>query len=340
MRIVVTGSKGFIMGYVIEELLHQGHTVVGIDNLSKYGPVDKSYDGHENYTFFEHDAKDVEFLSDKLMDADHFIHGAAMIGGISYFHKFAYDLIAENERLMAAGFDAAIRAHRDGQLKKITVMSSSMIHESTTSWPSKEGDEYIIPPPLSTYGFQKLATHYFAKGAWEQYQLPYTIVVPFNCIGTGEMRAKTDIEIESGNVKLAMSHVVPDLVQKIIKGQNPVHILGGGNQIRHYTYGGDLARGIVMTLDNPNATNESFNLAVEKGHSVLELLDAIWKKLKPNEELKGVVHDEAFAYDVQKRVPDVSKAKKLLNFEATTTLEESLDEIVPWIVEMMEKGKI
>ena len=68
---------------------------------------------------------------------------------------------------------------------------------------------------------------------------------PFNCVGVGEMRAHGEVEVLSGNVKLAMSHVVPDLVQKVVKGQDPLHILGDGNQVRHYTYGGDLARGIV-----------------------------------------------------------------------------------------------
>ncbi len=68
---------------------------------------------------------------------------------------------------------------------------------------------------------------------------------PFNCVGVGEGRALGDAEVLSGNVKLAMSHVVPDLVQKIVKGQDPLHILGAGDQVRHYTYGGDLARGIV-----------------------------------------------------------------------------------------------
>ena len=68
---------------------------------------------------------------------------------------------------------------------------------------------------------------------------------PFNCVGIGEGRALGDVEVLSGNVKLAMSHVVPDLVQKVVKGQDPLHILGDGNQVRHYTYGGDLARGIV-----------------------------------------------------------------------------------------------
>ena len=128
-----------------------------------------------------------------------------------------------------------------------------MVFESTEHWPSKEGDERKIPPPLSSYGFQKLAVEYFAKAAWDQYQLPYTIVRPFNCVGIGEGRALGDVEVDSGNVKLAMSHVVPDLVQKIVKGQDPLHILGEGNQVRHYTYGGDLAKGIVECMEQEAA---------------------------------------------------------------------------------------
>ena len=95
------------------------------------------------------------------------------------------------------------------------------------------------PPPRSTYGFQKLATEYFAQGAHEQYRLPYTIVRPFNCIGIGERRARCDPVVMSGNIRLCLSHVVPDLVQKTLKGQDPLHILGDGCQVRHYTYGGD-----------------------------------------------------------------------------------------------------
>ena len=58
-----------------------------------------------------------------------------------------------------------------------------------------------------------------------------------------------------------MSHVVPDLVQKVFKGQDPLHILGTGEQVRHYTYGGDLARGIVTAMEHPDARNEDFNLS-------------------------------------------------------------------------------
>ena len=339
MKICVTGAKGFIAGYLIDELLREGWEVVGVDNLSKYGPIEKSYDQHPRYRFIEGDAKDLNLMKGVVAECDHLLAGAAMIGGISYFHEFAFDLLAENERITASTFDAAIHAHGMGRLKKITVLSSSMVFESTNRFPTAEGEQLRCPPPLSTYGFQKLACEYFAKGAWEQYKLPYTIVRPFNCVGTGEKSAKTDRQILSGNIKLAMSHVVPDLVQKILKGQDPLHILGAGNQIRHYTYGGDLARGIRMCIESEAAVNEDFNLSTEESTTVLALAEMIWKRLRPGKAFR-YVSDEPFRYDVQKRVPEVSKAKRELGFEASTSLDKALEEIIPWIREQIELGGI
>ncbi len=189
MKILVTGSAGFIAGYLIEELHGTGHDVVGLDNLSKYGPVERGFDKNPKYAGVTGDAKDAGLLAKLLADCDHFIAGAAIIGGITLFHEKAYDLIAENERITAAAFDAAIRAHKKAKLKKITVISSSMVYESTKVYPTPEGEQRNCPPPQSTYGFQKLATEYFAQGAHEQYGLPYTIGRPFNCIGVGEKRA-------------------------------------------------------------------------------------------------------------------------------------------------------
>jgi nucleoside-diphosphate-sugar epimerase len=259
-KVFITGSSGFIGGYVVEELLRRDYEVIGLDNFSKYGRVSKSYDSHPNYTLVEGDARDVDLMTELAMDVDHLVAGAAMIGGISYFHEYAYDLLATNERIMASTCDAAIKAHRQGKLQKVTYLSSSMVFESAESWPSYEGQQLEIPPPLSSYGFQKLAVEYYAKAAHEQYQLPYTIVRPFNCVGVGEGRALGEATVLSGNVELAMSHVVPDLVQKVLKGQDPLHILGEGNQIRHYTYGGDLAKGIVTAMEHPDALNEDFKI--------------------------------------------------------------------------------
>lgn len=339
MKILVTGAAGFIAGYLIEELLAKGHKVVGIDNYSKYGKVEKSYDSHPKYRFVEGDVKDTPLMKNLMEECDQVVAGAAMIGGISYFHEFAYDLLAENERITASTFDAAVWAFTRRHLKKINVMSSSMVFESATVFPTPEGEQLKCPPPLSTYGFQKLSCEYFAKGAFEQYKLPYTIIRPFNCVGTGEKRALCDREILSGNVKLAMSHVVPDLVQKILKGQDPLHILGDGNQIRHYTYGGDLAEGIRRCIESDKAVNEDFNLSTPVSTTVLELAEIIWKKLNPDKPFR-YTSDKPFRYDVQKRVPEVEKAKRVLGYEAKTSLSVALDEIIPWIKNQLQVGGI
>lgn len=339
MKILVTGSAGFIAGYLVDELLKHGHQVVGIDNYSKYGHIEKSYDNHPNYKFVEGDVKDVKLMKELIEDCDQLVAIAAMIGGITYFHEYAYDLFAENERITASTFDAALWAFKEKHLKKINVLSSSMVYECVSKYPSIEGDQLNCPPPLSTYGFQKLSCEYFAKGAWEQYKLPYTIIRPFNCVGTGEQRAKNEKEILSGNVKLAMSHVVPDLVQKIYKGQDPLHILGSGEQIRHYTYGGDLAEGIRLCIESDKAINEDFNLSTPVSTTVKELATVIWKKINGDKPI-SFINDKPYEYDVQKRVPSVQKAKDLLGFEAKTDLSSTLDEVIPWIQKQIDLGNI
>jgi UDP-glucose 4-epimerase len=340
MNILVTGSAGFIGGYLVAELLQQGHQVTGLDNFSKYGEVEKSYDADSRYKLVRGDAKDVSLLKELLRECDHFVAGAAMIGGISYFHEFAYDLLAENERIAAAAFDAAIHAHQHFRLQKITVLSSSMVFESTGEFPTPEGAELRSPPPRSTYGFQKLATEFFARGAWEQYRLPFTIARPFNCVGIGERRALRDRDINSGNVKLAMSHVVPDLVQKVLKGQDPLHILGSGQQVRHYTYGGDLAVGIRRCIEHPAALNQDFNLSTSVRTTVLQLAELIWRKVHGDTKPFRYVSDAPYEYDVQERSPKTDKAAAVLGFRAHTSLGDVLDEVIPWIAEQIEVGQI
>jgi UDP-glucose 4-epimerase len=339
-QVLVTGAAGFIGGYLVQELLTRGHTVIGLDNHSKYGPVTHSYDHHPHYRFVEGDAQDTQLLTDLAIDCDHLVAGAAMIGGIAYFHTYAYDLLATNERIIAATCDAAITAHRTGRLQKVTYLSSSMVYESTDHWPSTEGDQLHIPPPASSYGFQKLAVEYFAHAAHAQHGLPYTILRPFNCVGIGEARALGETEILSGNVKLAMSHVVPDLVQKTLKGQDPLHILGDGHQIRHYTYGGDLATGIATAIEHPAALNQDFNLSTTTSTTVLELAQLIWTKIHgPNRPFRHT-SDQPFTHDVAKRIPNTTKATTTLGFQATTTLDTMLNEVIPWIQQAITNGRL
>ena len=273
-----------------------------------------------------------DIILDNFGEVDHIIAVAAMIGGIAYFHKYAYDLLSTNERIMASTFDLAISLFKNHKLKKITVLSSSMVFEKTNTYPTPECEIENCPPPMSTYGFQKLACEYFCKGAYEQYGLPYTIIRPFNAVGIGEEESISEHEVTSGNIKMMMSHVLPDLINKIIKGQDPLHILGTGEQVRCYTNGKDIAVGIRKSLENNKSINQDFNISTHIPTSVLELAQVVWKRLKPEKKF-SYISEDAYEYDVQKRIPDTSKAKEMLDFEAKITLEESVDEVINWMIQ-------
>ena len=341
MKVLVTGSAGFIGGYLVQELLDQGHDVVGIDNFSKYGPVEKGYRDHALPV--RRGGRERRRPADAICSQAAITSwlGAAKIGGIAYFHEYAYDLIAENERLVAAACDAAKAVFPRGTLQKVTLLSSSMVYENATVFPTPEGHQRSCPPPSSTYGFQKLACEYFVQGLDEQYGVPYTICRPFNCVGVGERRALGDQrhsqrQPEAGDEPRRARSRAEDAAS----GQDPLHILGTGRQLRCYTYGGDLARGIVLAMTRPEALNEDFNLSTPVTTTVLELAELIWRMIHGESKPFRYVSDEPYRHDVQQRTPDVRKAQRLLGFEARTSLREMLDEVVPWVRQEIAAGRI
>lgn len=337
-KVLVSGGQGFVGSYLCQELLEHGYSVISVDNFSKYGVVSRPQDKHPNFKLYEMDArdlnnrfkKDAEFKND-IQSCDYIVACAALIGGISFFHAFAFDLIAENEEILAATFRLAINLHQNHQLEKIIVLSSSMVYESTSVHPTPEGEQLKCPPPLSTYGFQKLSSEYFCKGAWEQYKLPYSIVRPFNCVGIGEEEALGAEQFSVGNTKMMLSHVLPDLIERALKlsPNDDFEIFGSGEQQRCYTAGSDLARGIRLVIESEKARNNDYNLSFPNATSVADLAQMVWKKIHGTTAI--LKHLEPFAYDVQMRLPDTTKAKEELGFEAIIPVEQSVEEVLKWI---------
>ena len=138
-----------------------------------------------------------------------------------------------------------------------------------------------------------------------------------------------------------MSHVVPDLVQKILKGQDPLHILGDGNQIRHYTYGGDLATRHRHRDGAPGRAQRRLQpLDRRVDHRAGAGRGDLAARSRVPTCRSATCPTTPFEYDVQRRVPATDKAEKVLGFEATTSLDEMLDEVIPWIENAIDEGKI
>ena len=130
--------------------------MIGIDNFSKYGVVKRSHDNNPSFRLIEQDCSKDSFKTnfingeEKELEIDYIIAGAAMIGGISYFHKYAYDMIAKNEKIIANTFDVALNRFKKNQLKRIIVLSSSMVFENAKKWHTPEGKQLECPPPFYT----------------------------------------------------------------------------------------------------------------------------------------------------------------------------------------------
>ena len=258
-------------------------------------------------------------------DCDQVVAAAAMIGGISYFHEFAYDLLAENERILASTFDAAIAAHRDGHLERIVVMSARRWSTSRRrSSRRPEGAQLTSPPPISTYGFQKLASEYFAKGAWEQYELPYTIVRPFNCVG----HRRAPGAARHGH------HVRQREARPVARRPGPRRSRCSRARTRSTSSATGRRSATTRTAatsptasgsrwSRPDASTRTSTSRPPQSTTVLELAECdLAQGPRRRTAPFRYVSDPPFEHDVQLRVPDVRKAREVLGFEATTTLDD------------------
>jgi len=314
-NIVVTGGAGFIGSIIVKELVSKGHSVTVLDNLSK--GKSKNLDGVP-VTFVQVDLCDAEKTRDILDSAEYCFHFAAKIGGIGYFHKYPAEILRDNTLMLSNMLDAAVASK---SLARFVYISSSMVFENATRFPSREEDVLSSPPPFSHYGFSKLVGEYYCRAYHEQYGLGYTIFRPFNAYGPGEIP-----EDEVG-----IAHVIPDFIKKVaFDRQYPVEVLGDGSQVRAYTYVEDLARGIVSLGFDRRTLNGDYNIANPNTFTVQELLERVWRLCGPTGKVLAVRNVKGFRDDVKRRVPSVDKALAL-GWKPSVDLDEGLKRTFEWI---------
>ena len=320
MKIVVTGSEGSLMQAVIPRLMRQGHDVVGVDNLSRYGKRGSARD----YEFKQEDLRDPDSASKVVSGADAVIQAAAQIYGVAGFHKHGASILSGDVLVQTNMLNAATQ---HGVARFVSI-SSSMVYERSEVVPNAEDDVSTMPVPLTDYGLSKYVGERLCQAYSRDYDLEFTIWRPFNII-TPHERA----EEEQG-----ISHVFADFIERIvIRKENPLTILGDGEQIRSFTWLEDVAGGIADYSFGPESKNQTINLGNPEPISMKDLARLIHVKaterglVEPAELMFN--HVEVPPTDVRVIIPAVEKAKKLLDWEPTVKLNESLDHCLDAVIQ-------
>lgn len=316
MRVLIAGSEGSLMQQVIPYLLVEGHEVRGADNLGRYGAVSR----RRNYEFCEGDLCDRGFVAKACWGMDAVIQAAAQIYGVRGFHSRSADILSKDMQLHINMLQAVSAL----SVERFAYISSSMVYERSKEHPSREDTVRDARVPLTDYGLSKLVGERLCQAFGRDYGLRYTVWRPFNIITPYETA-----EDEPG-----ISHVFADFIDKLlVRRQNPMDILGDGEQVRCFTWIEDVASAIAEFSFAPVTLGQAINLGNPEPVTMKELAALIFRKGQE----RGIIDPGAtlsfnfqsiYDDDVRRRIPDIAVASRLLGWRPSVALDEALDRCI------------
>jgi UDP-glucose 4-epimerase len=308
-KILITGGAGFI-GTTLARRLVDENEVVAVDNLHRDALSGTELDEHPNFTFLEGDVLDADRVRTLADGATHIVHCAA-IAGVDTVLESPVRTMRVNVIGTYNVLEAAL-ATRDS-LERVIEFSTSEVF-GTYAYKVAEGDvttQGSVGEARWTYAVSKLAGEHMAHAYHDELGLPTTSVRPFNVYGPGQ--------IGGGAIRA--------FIETALAGQDLV-IHGDGSQIRAWCYVDDMVEGVLLCLERPEAVGQSFNIGnARSAVTIYDLAQRIRRLTGADVEIR---FQPLHYTDVELRIPNVDKARDLLDFEAGVELDEGLARTIAW----------
>ncbi len=326
MKVLITGGAGFIGSHLAETLLAQGHEVTILDNLST-GKLENiaPLEGHPRFHITVGDILN-EFLVDKLVErAEGVFHLAAAVG-VQLIVKDPLRSLTTNIKGSEIVLENVYRYHR-----KVLVTSTSEIYGKNARGPLKEDDDRILGSPLKSrwsYSTSKAVDEILAYVYWKQKKVPTVIVRLFNTIGPRQ----------TGHYGM----VIPRFVEQALKGE-PLTVYGSGEQSRCFLYVKDAVEGMIRLMDHPEAVGQVFNLGNQEEITINKLAEKIIALTRSSSKIVHIPYDQAYEEgfeDMERRVPDIRKASRLIGFKPTVDLDGVLQLVIAELSDQMSLEKV
>ena len=314
MRALITGGAGFIGSHLAETLLNGGHTVSVIDDLST-GSIRniQHLKGRSGFSYVIDSVTNEPLLAECVDGCDVIFHLAAAVGV-----KLIVEAPVRTIETNVHGTEVVLK-HANKKKKLVVVASTSEVYGKSAVLPFREDADLVLGPTTKhrwAYACSKMIDEFLALAYWKERRLPVVIVRLFNTVGPRQ----------TGQYGM----VVPTFVQQALEGL-PITVYGDGNQSRSFTYVGDVVSALVALAQTPDAIGEIFNIGNDQEISIADLAARVKAITRSASDIVFIPYDQAYEAgfeDMPRRVPDISKVRRMAKFEPRVQLDEILSMVV------------
>jgi UDP-glucose 4-epimerase len=317
MRVLITGGAGFVGSHLADALLAAGHEVTAFDNLST-GSIDniEHLKAHPRFRYTIESVQNEPVVAEQIDRCDVVFHLAAAVGVKKIVEEPVHTI--ENN---VHGTEVVLR-HANKKKRLVVVASTSEVYGKSVDVPFHEDADLVMGPTSKhrwAYACSKAIDEFLALAYWKEKKLPVIVIRLFNTVGPRQ----------TGQYGM----VIPTFVRQALAGQ-PITVFGDGTQRRSFTYVGDVVAGLIALMNEPKAVGQVFNIGNGEEISMRALADKIKAMTGSTSEIITIPYDQAYEAgfeDMPRRVPDITKIRRLVGYEPKVQLDETLTRVIDYI---------